>query len=48
MALREVDFFNYCPKCKNKNKSEQEDPCYECLETSVKDDSRKPEFFEEE
>ena len=26
-----VDFSKYCPKCKNKELSESDDPCWDCL-----------------
>lgn len=30
-----VDFSKYCPKCKNKELSESDDPCWDCLCESV-------------
>lgn len=47
MATKEVYFDKYCPKCKHYEKSESEDPCYECLEDGWNDDSHKPVKFEE-
>lgn len=41
-----VEFDKYCSKCKHKDKSEQEDPCFECLENPVNLGSRKPIKFE--
>lgn len=42
-----VEFNKYCSKCKNYEKSEQEDPCFECLENPVNLGSHKPVKFEE-
>lgn len=47
MATKEVYFDKYCPKCKHYEKSESEDPCYECLEDGWNSDSHKPVKFEE-
>lgn len=43
-----VIFDKYCPKCKYYNKSESEDPCWECLDDPVNAWSHKPVRFEEE
>lgn len=48
MTERFVDFEKYCKTCKHKNKGEDEDPCWDCLEIPVREDSRKPEHYEEE
>ena len=42
-----VEFDKWCNKCKNKNKAETEDPCFECLENPVNIGSHKPVKFEE-
>ena len=44
---RIVMFSKYCSKCKHYEKSEQEDPCFECLENPVNLGSHKPVKFEE-
>lgn len=33
--LHIVDFEKYCAKCVNKDKTEAEDPCWDCLEDGV-------------
>lgn len=45
--IREVDFYTYCPKCKNEEKKEIEEPCNVCLSITGRMDSEKPEFFKE-
>ncbi len=47
MATKEVYFDVYCKKCKYWDKSESEDPCYDCLEDGWNEDSHKPVKFEE-
>lgn len=42
-----VEFDIWCERCKNKDKSETDDPCFECLENPVNIGSRKPVKFEE-
>lgn len=42
-----VRFDLWCPKCEHYNKSESEDPCWECLDTPSKMNSCKPINFEE-
>lgn len=42
MATKEVYFDEYCPTCKHYEKSESEDPCYDCLEDGWNEDSHKP------
>lgn len=46
--LKEVYFDKYCPKCKHKDTSEQEEPCFTCLAEPAKIDSHRPEKFEED
>ncbi len=48
MAEKFVDFYKYCKKCKHKDKKEIEEPCDDCLEMPVNDDSHKPVLFEED
>lgn len=43
---KEVFFHEYCPKCKNKNVSEGEDPCNECLTYPSNIESHKPMMYE--
>lgn len=43
----EVDFYKWCPFCKHRDKTEQDEPCYDCLEEPVNVDSRKPVLWEE-
>ena len=42
-----VDFHYYCPLCEHYTLTEEEEPCCDCLEISVRDDSQKPEYWEE-
>ena len=42
-----VEFNGWCQLCKYWEKSEIEDPCYECLENPVNVDSRRPIKYEE-
>lgn len=41
-----VTFYYWCPKCKHKDKSGDEEPCNECLAYPVNQDSRKPVKFD--
>lgn len=45
--LHEVDFQEWCPKCEHFKLKEHEDPCHDCLNEPVNDDSRKPVMFKE-
>lgn len=47
MSIKEVRFDQYCPSCVHYQKSEAEDPCYECLDQGWNDDSRKPINYKE-
>ena len=47
MAIKEVRFDEYCKICKHFEKSEAEDPCYDCLNQGWNTDSHKPIMFEE-
>ncbi len=42
-----VEFDVYCKKCEHYNKSESEDPCWDCLANPVNTYSHKPKFFKE-
>lgn len=46
-TLKEVRFDEYCKLCKHWEKSEAEDPCYDCLNQGWNIDSHKPINFEE-
>ena len=48
MPKKEVNFFEYCRKCKHYKNLPWEDPCDECLENPCNEDSHKPINFEEE
>lgn len=43
--LHEVNFQEWCPKCEHFKRAEHEDPCHDCLNEPVNDDSRKPVMF---
>lgn len=43
----EVSFFDWCPKCKYAVKSDTDEPCNSCLDTSAVINSTKPVKFEE-
>lgn len=45
--LHEVNFKEWCPKCEHFKLAEHEDPCHDCLNEPVNDDSRKPVMFKE-
>lgn len=47
MAEKEVYFYEYCQKCKFRNKEEYEEPCDECLDMPYNEDSHKPICFKE-
>lgn len=42
-----VEFGQYCPTCRNFEKEEDEDPCCDCLNIEVRDNSHKPEYWVE-
>lgn len=42
-----VEFGEYYPKCEYYSKSENEDPCWECLDTLTNTWSHKPINFKE-
>lgn len=45
--IRIVDFEKYCKTCKHENVDEVMDPCNECLGYPFRDQSEKPEKWEE-
>lgn len=47
MADKEVYYYKYCKSCKYKNLPENEDPCWDCLDQPVNEDSHKPVKWEE-
>lgn len=46
MTEKIVDF-TWCNKCIHKDKPENEDPCWDCLNTSTNQDSHRPVNFKE-
>ena len=46
-SYKEVMFGTYCATCKYRDKKENEFPCDECLMTSVRYSTDKPEKWEE-
>lgn len=40
-----VEFETYCPKCEHYEKTESEDPCWDCLGITSNANSRKPIAF---
>lgn len=48
MAQKEVYFNEWCGKCVNSDKEENEDPCWDCLTQGWNEDSHKPIHFKEE
>ena len=45
--LHEVNFQEWCPKCEHFKLAEHEDPCHDCLNQPINDDSRKPIMFKD-
>lgn len=45
--LHEVDFHEWCPKCEHFKLAEREDPCHDCLNEPINEDSRKPVMFKD-
>lgn len=41
-GIKEVYFDKYCKSCEHSNKSEDESPCYECLDEAYNVNSHKP------
>ena len=48
MAVKEVYFHKYCPKCYYSDSSQTSEPCVECLGIGSNEDSRKPVYFKED
>lgn len=46
-GLKEVDYTTYCQLCEHYLLSEGEFPCKICLCRSMRENSRKPEYFKE-
>lgn len=44
---KEVFYDQYCHRCEHSEKTELEDPCFDCLDEPVNMDSHKPVYFEE-
>lgn len=42
-----VEFDMYCPACKHYKKDQNEEPCSTCLSIPARENSRKPEKWEE-
>lgn len=45
--IKIVDFDLYCPSCKSYLIDEDNEPCATCLETPARENSHKPEKWEE-
>ena len=45
--IKEVRFDQWCSQCKHYEKSEAEDPCWDCLNQGWNYNSHKPTMFEE-
>ena len=45
--LHEVDFHEWCPKCEHFKLKEWEDPCHDCLNEPINEDSRRPVMFKD-
>ena len=45
-GLKEVYFNQYCPTCRHKDLDESQEPCCDCLEEPVNQDSHKPVRYE--
>ena len=48
MSMKFVKFNDRCNSCKYKDKSEADDPCYDCMCWPVNEDSTKPVNYEED
>lgn len=46
-SIKEVRFDIYCPECQYWEKSEADDPCFDCLNQGWNEDSHKPLKFKE-
>lgn len=45
---KEVYFIEYCATCTNKDTPEDEEPCFSCLQVPARENSHKPEKYEED
>lgn len=45
--FREVRFDKYCETCKWKELDEAKDPCNDCLAIGMREETEKPEYYEE-
>jgi hypothetical protein len=45
--FREVRFDKYCETCKWKELDEVKDPCNDCLAIGMREETEKPEYYEE-
>lgn len=41
-----VDYYGWCSTCKHKEESPFEDPCWSCIGTPARQDSRRPDKWE--
>ena len=48
MADKIVEFDNWCYKCKYFKTKETEEPCTDCLDEPVNDDSHRPVYWKEQ
>lgn len=48
MAAHIVDYETWCPKCKFFERDEVMEPCHNCLQNPVNEDSRKPVEWKED
>lgn len=46
-GTREVDFNRYCKTCAHKDVKEKDDPCFDCLQEPMNQNSHKPVRYEE-
>lgn len=46
-TYKEVDYFNYCKKCKHWESKMTDEPCNECLCNPCMPNSKKPMKFED-
>lgn len=44
---KEVYFGDYCKTCEYETKKEEDDPCYDCLNNPVNEDSHRPLHYKE-
>lgn len=42
-----VEFDKYCNTCAHKDVNENEEPCSDCMALPVREDSRRPDKYEE-